>query len=141
MYWILSNWIFLIWLPNNIFGLKELFNRKICDGMRDLVPFVQFKNVKNIHGGEKDHNGIYVTACNWSLGIHNKSLNYRQKTFFFLKKQNELLYYVTIKTLNSKLWLRTFEHFYFVLMLTSWDILLPQADLGLLQHSRWKFFR
>ena len=77
------------------------------------------KNVKNIHGGEKDHNGIYVTACNWSLGIHNKSLNYRQKTFFFLKKQNELLYYVTIKTLNSKLWLRTFEHFYFALMLTS----------------------
>ena len=42
-----------------------------------------------------------------------------KKLFFFLKKQNELLYYVTIKTLNSKLWLRTFEHFYFVLMLTS----------------------
>ena len=55
---------------------------------------------------------------------------------FFLKKQNELLYYVTIKTLNSTLWLRKFEHFYFVLMLTSLDILLPQADLGLLQHSR-----
>ena len=24
---------------------------KICDTLRDLVPFVQFKNVKNTHGG------------------------------------------------------------------------------------------
>ena len=24
---------------------------EICDALRDLVPFLQFKNVKNIHGG------------------------------------------------------------------------------------------
>ena len=23
----------------------------ICDALRDLVPFLQFKNVKNTHGG------------------------------------------------------------------------------------------
>ena len=28
--------------------LKLMF---ICDALRDLVPFVHFKNVKNTHGG------------------------------------------------------------------------------------------
>ena len=30
--------------------IVELIHIK-CDALRDLVPFVQFKNVKNTHGG------------------------------------------------------------------------------------------
>ena len=31
--------------------MEILRNFSICDALRDLVPFVQFKNVKSTHGG------------------------------------------------------------------------------------------
>ena len=34
----------------NTCNFDELLVKIICDALRDLVPFVQFKNVKNIHG-------------------------------------------------------------------------------------------
>ena len=45
-----------------------IFNRLIiCDVLRDLVAFVQFKNVKNTHGGElllvKLQAEAYVYIC------------------------------------------------------------------------------
>ena len=31
--------------------LNIQIEKRICDALRDLLPFVQFKNVKNTHGG------------------------------------------------------------------------------------------
>ena len=36
---------------NSSFSELLVLFRKICDALRDLITFVQFKNVKNTHGG------------------------------------------------------------------------------------------
>ena len=38
----------------------------ICDALRDLVPSVQFKNVKNTHGGVLILVKLQTSACNFT---------------------------------------------------------------------------
>ena len=38
----------------------------ICGVLRDLVPFVQFKNVKNTHGGVLILVKLQAEACNFT---------------------------------------------------------------------------
>ena len=40
--------------------MTALQKNQICDTLRDLVPFVQYKNVKNTHGG------MLLLACNFT---------------------------------------------------------------------------
>ena len=35
----------------NLAGNHSLLTSNICDALRNLEPFLQFKNVKNTHGG------------------------------------------------------------------------------------------
>ena len=49
-----------------------MFNLSIiCDALRDLVPFVQFKNVKNIHEGVL----ILVLKLTLTHGCFSRFLN------------------------------------------------------------------
>ena len=45
-----------------------LFNARFenCDALGDLVPFVQFKNVKNTHGGVLILVKLQAEACNFT---------------------------------------------------------------------------
>ena len=43
---------------------REHENLIICGALRDLVPFVQFKKVKNTHGGVLILVTLQAVACN-----------------------------------------------------------------------------
>ena len=46
---------------------RFLFSKEeICDALRDLVRFVQFKNVKNTHGGVSILVKFQASACNFT---------------------------------------------------------------------------
>ena len=56
------------------------FIKNICDALRDLVPFVQFKNAKNTNGGVLLLVNLQALACNFA-----KSITHRWVFFTFFK--------------------------------------------------------
>ena len=69
-----NSWVIKAKRINNVNGLMEIRGvfrslSNICDrvllqkcgALRDLIPFVQFKNVKNAHGGV-----LILVACNFT---------------------------------------------------------------------------
>ena len=45
---------------------RRIFSKNICDALRDLVPFAQFKQRENTHGGERLLVKLQAEACNFT---------------------------------------------------------------------------
>ena len=54
----------LVFLPEEM--QRKLKQAKICGALRELVPFVQFKNVKNTYGGVLILVKLLASACNFA---------------------------------------------------------------------------
>ena len=77
---------------------------QLCDALRDLVPFIQFKNVKNTHGGELLLVKLQASTCNFTeRNIHSWVFS----TFFKLSKQYQIAKSISYFQLLSSLHLLT----------------------------------
>ena len=59
-------WGFTFFIQVGSFKPLRLHSYIICDVLRDLVPFVQFKNVKNTQGGVLLLVKLQPSACNFT---------------------------------------------------------------------------
>ena len=78
-------------------------HKSTCDVLRDLVPFVQFKNVKNTHGGVLLWVKLQATTSNTPPWMFF--------TFFKLYKWYQIAQGITYKDLSS--WRYIFEIYIF----------------------------
>ena len=91
-------------------GLRRAFaiewDIMICDALRDFVAFLQFKNVKNTHGGVLLLVKFQVSACNF---IKSNITPWVLFTYFKLCKCYQILQ--SVSYLDNSIWMKYFAWF------------------------------